>query len=194
MTYQYKSEVVNNGDENTFFDKNNFVGYILPDGSIYECKNHNIENVSSFLKMSLDLFKDHYNEREEFIEGDTNSPLIGIVSRYLKRISYDEGMALKDFIKKNNITISDLLVGLFGCHLVTRLNKTILTSASNLDIFYNYMLHDFKINTIDRMVYDEEKKSFVLKKNLGSNIELEQEINQIKKDSYSEERGLFHKR
>ena len=139
MIYQYNSKVVNTNGVDDFFNKKNFVGYILPDGSIYECKNHNVENVKTFIKMSLFLIKDNYSEREKFLSADTNSPLMRIVSNYIKKTSYNELMALNSFIEQNNLEVSDLLVGLFGCHEITRSNKTILTALSNHEVFYNYL-------------------------------------------------------
>lgn len=193
MIYEYNNKVVNLGNENDFFHKKKFVGYLLPDGSIYECKDHNIENVSSFLKMSLSLMKEKYADRDEFLDADTNSPLISILLKYMKKVSYEEVLALSDFIDKNNLSISDLLVQLFGCHLVTRMNKTILTSLNNHDVFYNYLLNGFTINTLEKIVYDENKKCFYFQKGMNQNMEMYSEIENIQKDSFANEIELFHK-
>lgn len=91
------------------------------------------------------------------------------------------------------MSISDLLVSLFGCHLVTRLNKTILTSFHNHQRFYNYLLNGFHINTVDKIIYDEEKKAFIFQNSLHNNIELYQEIDKIREESLSSEIELFHK-
>ena len=194
MIYQYNSKVVNTNGVDDFFNKKNFVGYILPDGSIYECKNHNVENVKTFIKMSLFLIKDNYSEREKFISADTNSPLMRIVSNYIKKTSYNELMALNSFIEQNNLEVSDLLVGLFGCHEITRGNKTILTALSNHEVFYNYLLNGFTVNTVNKIVYDEKNNTFIFKNSLNRNIETYNEIDNIKKDIFPGEEKLFHKR
>ena len=194
MIYQYNSKVVNTNGVDDFFNKKNFVGYILPDGSIYECKNHNVENVKTFIKMSLFLIKDNYSEREKFISADTNSPLMRIVSNYIKKTSYNELMALNSFIEQNNLEVSDLLVGLFGCHEITRSNKTILTALSNHEVFYNYLLNGFTVNTVNKIVYDEKNNTFIFKNSLNRNIETYNEIDNIKKDIFPGEEKLFHKR
>ncbi len=194
MIYQYNSKVVNTNGVDDFFNKKNFVGYILPDGSIYECKNHNVENVKTFIKMSLFLIKDNYSEREKFLSADTNSPLMRIVSNYIKKTSYNELMALNSFIEQNNLEVSDLLVGLFGCHEITRSNKTILTALSNHEVFYNYLLNGFTVNTVNKIVYDEKNNTFIFKNSLNRNIETYNEIDNIKKDIFPGEEKLFHKR
>ena len=194
MIYQYNSKVVNTNGVDDFFNKKNFVGYILPDGSIYECKNHNVENVKTFIKMSLFLIKDNYSEREKFLSADTNSPLMRIVSNYIKKTSYKELMALNSFIEQNNLEVSDLLVGLFGCHEITRSNKTILTALSNHEVFYNYLLNGFTVNTVNKIVYDEKNNTFIFKNSLNRNIETYNEIDNIKKDIFPGEEKLFHKR
>ena len=194
MIYQYNSKVVNTNGVDDFFNKKNFVGYILPDGSIYECKNHNVENVKTFIKMSLFLIKDNYSEREKFLSADTNSPLMRIVSNYIKKTSYNELMALNSFIEQNNLEVSDLLVGLFGCHEITRSNKTILTALSNHEVFYNYLLNGFTVNTVNKIVYDEKNNTFIFKNSLNRSIETYNEIDNIKKDIFPGEEKLFHKR
>ena len=194
MIYQYNSKVVNTNGVDDFFNEKNFVGYILPDGSIYECKNHNVENVKTFIKMSLFLIKDNYSEREKFLSADTNSPLMRIVSNYIKKTSYNELMALNSFIEQNNLEVSDLLVGLFGCHEITRSNKTILTALSNHEVFYNYLLNGFTVNTVNKIVYDEKNNTFIFKNSLNRNIETYNEIDNIKKDIFPGEEKLFHKR
>ena len=103
-------------------------------------------------------------------------------------------MALNSFIEQNNLEVSDLLVGLFGCHEITRGNKTILTALSNHEVFYNYLLNGFTVNTVNKIVYDEKNNTFIFKNSLNRNIETYNEIDNIKKDIFPGEEKLFHKR
>ncbi len=191
MIYEYNEEVVNRS--NDFNDKRNFVGYILPDGSVFRCKDHNVSNVDSFLKMYLELLDANYDKKEELIDVETDNKLAKIILKYLKNATYEQIHALLEFTKKENITIKDLLVSLFGCHLVTRLKKEILTSEINHQCFYNYLLHDFKIVIIDKLVYDDNTKKYHYIKAKERNDYLYDEIEKIRKEVNENELDLFHK-
>ena len=190
MVYEYDERVINKN--NDFFDKNKFVGYILPDGTIYTCKNHNITNVFTFLKLYLILLDTDYSQKDDLLSVDTDDKLAKVVLNKIKRMSHDEIHALLEFTK-NEIILSDLLVCFFGCHLITRLKKNMITSKYNLEPFYNYLLHDFKIDIFPRIVYDEDKKEYHYVVAMDRNGYLYDEIDEIKRDVKEEEISLFHK-
>ena len=121
MIYEYNEEIVNRS--NVFNDERNFIGYVLPDGSVFRCQNHNVSNVDSFLKLYLELLDTNFDKKEELIDVETDNKLAMIILKYLKKSTYDQIHALLEFTQKEEITIKDLLVSLFGCHLVTRLNN-----------------------------------------------------------------------
>ena len=191
MVYEYNEEIENRS--NNFADKKNFVGYILPDGTIYACKNHNVSNVDTFLKMYLVLLDKDYDKRNELLNIETSDKLAMVVLNRIKKMSYDEIHAFLEITKHNGFSISDLLVQFFGCHLVTRLKKEILTSETNHYCFYNYLLHNFQIVTIDKIIYNEEKKSYDFIKGNTRNDYLYDEIKEIKNVIKEDEISLFHK-
>lgn len=191
MIYNYDEGIVNRSNE--FFDDKNFVGYILPDGSIYKCKDHNVINIETFLQMYLNILDYEYEKRDELFSVDTKDKLGKVVFNKLRQMSHDEIHALKEFIDGNNIILSDLLVNFFGCHLITRLKKEIVTSEINHQCFYNYLLHDFKIKTIDKIMYNEENKTYQYVKANPRNDYLYDEIDKLKKEVNEEEIELFHK-
>ena len=193
MVYKFDDRIVNNGNVNSFFDKKKFVGYILPDGEIYHCINHNVSNVGTVLDMDIELLKSNFADKDKILTNNTSDKLMQLVINYLYRASYDEIVALSKFIKENSLGISDLIVQLFGCHLVTRLNKTILTSETNHSPFFNYLLNDFSVCTIDKIMYDNEKKEYVFIHGVDRNEYLYDEIERIKKSVNTEEIELFYK-
>ena len=182
MIYKYEKKVVNSGNVDDFYNKRNFVGYILPDGTIYEVKEHNVDSIVTFFYLSIYNLKNNYDDKEKFL-GDTNDPLLKIVANYFKKVSYEEIDALNDFVEKNNLSVSDVLVGFFNCHLVTRLNKKILTSSINHDIFYNYLLNGFEVDDAPRIIYSNNEFKFVDKRYLHNDFtsdEIEAIINDAK--------------
>ena len=191
MIYEYNDEVVNRS--NDFFDIRNFVGYILPDGSIFKCQNHNISNIDTFLKMYLDLLDSNYEKKDELLNIETDNKLAKVVISYLKKMSYEEIHSFIDFTTNNTLSISDLLVSFFGCHLVTRLKKEILTSEPNHVCFYNYLLHDFKIETIGKLVYDSNSKTYKYITPIVRNDYLYDEIERLKNEIGENDISLFHK-
>ena len=191
MVYSYNEEIVNRS--NAFFDEKNFVGYILPDGSIYKCVDHNVSNIETFFNMFLVILDEKYEEKDELLNIQTDDKLARIVLLKLKKMPHDEIAALRKFIDSNNIIISDLIVSLFGCHLITRLKKEIITSEIDHHIFYNYLLHDFKITTINKLKYDSEKKEYYYVKSNERNEYLYDEINKLKNEVSEDEIDLFYK-
>ena len=193
MIYNFEKEIINRNDVHHFYDEKNFVGYILPDGSIYKCKNHNVSNADTALNMFLMILKDHYDDKDKLLSIETNDKLLKIIVNYLRKLSHEEINALIKFIDQNNLLISDLIVSLFGCHLVTRLDRTILTSESNHECFFNYLLNDFKIHTIDKILYDFETLEYKFVKPLDRNEYLYDEINIIKQNTNNKDISLFYR-
>ena len=193
MIYQFEEKIVNQNGINHFYDKNNFVGYILPNGNVYSCKMHNVSNVDTVLSMYLDLLVNHFDAKDDLLDINSSDELLKLVINYLKKASHEELIALKEFIRNNNVFISDLLVELFGCHLVTRLDRTILTSEENHELFYNYLLNDFKIVNIDKIFYDNETKEYKYISCILRNDYLYDEINSIKKSVNNGSIELFYK-
>ena len=191
MIYEYYEEIANRS--NNFFDCNNFVGCILPNGKIYACKNHNVSNVATFLKMYLFLLDHEYENKDKILNEETNDELGLLVLNHLKRMSHDEVHAFLKLVNNNTFSISDLLVEYFGCHLVTRLKKEILTSEVNHQCFYNYLLHDFKIVTISKLVYDPKSKDYQTVKSNERNEYLYDDIKKIKNEVDEHDISLFHK-
>lgn len=56
----------------------------------------------------------------------------------------------------------DVLVQYLGYHSIERIPRTITTSEMKIySTFYNYLLNDFTIHQIPRMIYDEDRKMYV---------------------------------
>ena len=193
MMYEYDKRIVNQNGVDNFYSKTNFIEYILPNGEIYQCMEHNISNIETVLKMDLDLLMKNYEDKEKILNNESDDKIMEIIINYLNKIPYEQIVALRDFINKNNLFVSDLIVQLFGCHLVTRLNKLILTSEIKHDLFFNYLLNDFKINTIDKIVYDKEMKTYKFMHGFDRNEYLYDEIDKIKKSVNNDEIDLFYK-
>lgn len=193
MVYKYEKEIVNTKNIDHFYDKNNFVGYILPNGDIYQCIEHNVSNVDTVLRMYLQILKDHYGDKEVLLKKDTTDKLLKLVINYLKNATYFEIVALSKFINEHNLFVSDVIVQLLGCHLVTRLDKTIVTSEINHKCFFNYLLNNFTVRTIDKMVYDPDLHEYKYVTGLDRNEYLYDEVEKIKKEVKEEERELFYR-
>ena len=193
MVYKYEKEIVNTKNIDHFYDKNNFVGYILPNGDIYQCIEHNVSNVDTVLRMYLQILRDHYDDKEELLKKDTTDKLLKLVINYLKNATYFEIVALSKFINKHNLFVSDVIVQLLGCHLVTRLDKTIVTSEINHKCFFNYLLNNFTVRTIDKMVYDPDLHEYKYVTGLDRNEYLYDEVEKLKKEVKEEERELFYR-
>ena len=193
MIYSFENIVVNNSNVNNFYSKSNFVGYLLPNGDIYQCKEHNVSNIYTVLTMDLELLKNHFEDKEKILKNSSSDKLLDLVIKYLNNCTYEKIVALSDFIRHNSLFISDLLVQLFGCHLVTRLNRTILTSEIKHDCFYNYLLNDFSIVTIDKIVFDSDKEKYLFIKGINRNEYLYDEIKNIKENVSDNDIDLFYK-
>ncbi len=192
MVYKFEEKIVNRNNVNNFYDKNNFVGYILPNGEIYSCKEHNVSNIKTILFLFIELLVKNFQDKDKFLI-DTDDKLLKIIFNYLKNVSYDEIIALNDFIHQNNLFTSDLIVQLFGCHLVTRLDKTILTSETNHECFFNYLLNNFTVYNIDKIVYDKNLKQYKYVKTSNTNKSVYDEIDEIKTYVAENSKKLFYK-
>ncbi len=194
MIYEFDPRVVNRKKVDDFNKYTKFIGYILPDGDIFECKEHNVSDATSVLKMFLDILDNNYDNKNIILDTNSNNKLLDVLLTRLKHMSHDEIHALLDFINNNNeFTISDLLVSYFGCHLITRLDKEILTSEIDYHCFYNYLLNDFKIVNVGRVIYNEEKKICEYIQPRVRNEYLYDEINRIKSEVNEDEIELFYK-
>ena len=131
MVYEFNPKVVNHNNVDSFFNEKNFVGYILPDGSIFKCINHNLTDADAFIRLYLPILDNDYHIKDELLNTNTDNKLTALMAKRLKNMSHEMIHALKDYIEKNKLFLSDVLVSFFGCHLVTRLHKEILTSESN---------------------------------------------------------------
>ncbi len=188
--YEYHPEIINNNEVKDFFHKTNFIGYILPDGSIYSCNNHNIETLQSYYDMTIYFFKTDYQNKDLFLGKDTNDPLFLIVASFFLNNSLEDIIKFDEFVKKNNLTMSDIIVSFFGCHLVTRLNKRILTSNILHYPFYNYILMGFKIDNVPKIIYRDGEYCF-LDNTLYNNDFLMDEIETIQEEVHDDEKPLF---
>lgn len=98
MIYEFNKKVINASGIKDFYKKNNFVGYILPDGDIFKCQNHNVEDIDAILKMYLHLLEKHYNDRDVFLDKASNK-LTKVVIDYFKRLTYEQVIALKKIFR-----------------------------------------------------------------------------------------------
>ena len=188
--YPYNAKVVNENEVNDFFNKDSFVGYILPDGEIYSCENHNVASLQSFYDMMVELLKNNYTHKDEFLGRETKDPLFLMVADFLYNNRLEDIIKFDNFIHQNNLSISDILVSFFGCHLVTRLNKRILTSSILHYPFYNYILMGFKIDTIPKIIYKDNAFCFH-EGSFYNNDFLMDEIEEINGEITEEEKPLF---
>ena len=188
--YKYHEEIENNGNLNSFFDKNNFVGYILPDGSIYPCEKHNISSVESFFNLVINFLYEKYDDKEKFLEKKSKDKLLQLLLNFFWKLSREEVNSLHKFMKLNKLDLSNILVSLIDCHLVTRLNRKILTASSSHELFYNYLLMGFEIETVPKIIYKDGEYIFY-RDSLYNNDFLYDQINRIKNETQDDERMLF---
>lgn len=193
MVYEYNSKIVNRNKVDDFFSNRSFVGYILPDGTIFACQDHNVSDANTFLWMYLEILDHNYDKKDELLDAKTDNKLLELLDYHLKKMSHDEIHALYEYIYENNVFLSDLLVSFFGCHLITRLDREILTSEIDYHCFYNYLLNDFKITNVGKLVYDKNEKKYKHIYPIVRNEYLYDEIKRIKKEVKEDEIELFYK-
>jgi hypothetical protein len=190
VAYTYHEEVVNKNRPESFFKKVNFIGYILDDGTIYRAKNHNIESMSSFFSMTLINLINNFQDKDIILDLETNDRIGQILINYFRHASYDELVALEAFIEKYNLGLSDLLVSYFRCHLVTRLDREIITASNDFEPFHNYILMGFGIRKVDKMVYKNKEFKFVDDTRVKNDCYLDN-MNKLMSEISDEDRKLF---
>lgn len=193
MIYKFNKKIINTNSVDQAFSNSNYIGYILPDGSLYRCKNHNVSNIDTVLKLYLTILISNYDDKNKLLDKPIDNKLLLIVVNYLNNASYEKIVALSNFINNNNLFFSDIAVQLFGCHMITRFSKRIVTSEVDHSCFYDYLLHDYYIDNVDKIIYDEVKKEYHYYKDIHNNDELYEEIKRIKNDVKEEEIELFCK-
>ena len=188
--FKYYDEIVNDNNVENFYGKTNFIGYLIPDGSLYPCENHNIESLTSFFNMALVNLKNDYSNKELFLDEKSSDPLFQLALNFLWNASLDEIIKFDKFIHDKKLGMSDIIVSFFGCHLVTRLNKRILTSNVLHYPFYNYILMGFKIDTIPKIVYKNNDFCFYTE-SLYNNDFLMDEIEELNFVDDKEKKAFF---
>lgn len=93
----------------------------------------------------------------------------------------------------------DAMVQYIGYHYVARTPRTIYTSEFNIyETFYNYLLNDFTIIRLPKMIYDDINKKYVeVRPNefliSDSELRLKDEINSIKKMVKKDDRYKYYR-
>lgn len=93
----------------------------------------------------------------------------------------------------------DVMVSYLGYHYVARVPRTIYTSEFNIyETFYNYLLNDFKIYQLPKMIYNPAEKRYIenipnefLKQK--SELRLKEEIQSIKRLVKKEDRYNYYR-
>lgn len=114
------------------------------------------------------LFSEGYGKEILFVDSETfeeqnKNSLTKIYgsdySRLYDAIEYE----YKKYVNSKMLDIiKETYIQYLGLHSVERVRKTITTSDSNIyETFYNYLLNDYTIFQIPKMVFDEKKKKYV---------------------------------
>ena len=194
MALRYYSKIVNSNSIKDFYGESNFVGYILPNGMILSCdEGHNISDIECFFKLYLYFLTKDDDSRNVLLDGDNSDFTRAMILNFFRNTSKEKLIALSKFIKDSNLRISDILVQLFNYNLVTRLNKTILTTNNSDEYFYNYILMGFRIIRVPRICYDSKSGNYCFCNISESfeNNEVNEEIHMIKKKIPSDKLFMF---
>ena len=103
----------------------------------------------------------------------------------------------KDTILMN--VFKNVMVQYLGYHSVERTPRTITTSTFNIyETFYNYLLNDFTIFQIPKMIFDSYEKKYIMQRYNefylpDSELRLKDEIESIKKLVKVEERAKYYR-
>lgn len=95
--------------------------------------------------------------------------------------------------------LKEVFISYLGYHSVERIPRTITTSEFKIyETFYNYLLNDFNIFQIPKMIYDQDKKMYVEQKQNeffvpDSELRLKEEIQSIKKLVPKKERYKYYR-
>lgn len=114
--------------------------------------------------------------------------------RYSVKMDYD---IYKDHILAK--VFKDVMIQNLGYHSVERTPKTITTSASNIyEIFYNYLLNDFTIYQMPKMIFDSSKNKYIQYNHneflvSDSELRLKDEIQSIKRLVPIKERSKYYR-
>lgn len=95
--------------------------------------------------------------------------------------------------------LKEVIISYLGYHSIERVPRTITTSSFKIyETFYNYLLNDFTIYQMPKMIYDEDKKMYVMNKQNeffipDSELRLKEEIQSIKKLVPKKERYKYYR-
>jgi len=95
--------------------------------------------------------------------------------------------------------LKEVFISYMGYHSVERTPRTITTSSFKIyETFYNYLLNDFTIYQLPKMIYDNEKKMYIENKQNeflipDSELRFKEEIESIRKRVPLEERSKYYR-
>ena len=163
------------------------------------------DNVRSKLLYDLKFFFYNCYQAPTFMDGFGQNCMILNMSEFSEM--YCEGRYRRNidcdyhWYKKNTMLdwYKTVIVQYMHYHLVERCKKGITTSDFKPnETFYNYLLNDFEIHQIPRMIYDNDKKMYVpyIQNEFlipDSELRLKEEINAIKKLVPLKEREKYYR-
>ena len=113
---------------------------------------------------------------------------------------YHQDFQYRDYLENQLLDLlKETLISYLGYHSVERIPRTITTSEFKIyETFYNYLLNDFNVFQIPKMIYDPDKKIYVEQKQNqffvpDSEIKLKEEIQSIKKLVPRNERYKYYR-
>jgi len=95
--------------------------------------------------------------------------------------------------------LKEVIISYMGYHSVERTPRTITTASFNIyETFYNYLLNDFTIYQLPKMIYDKDKKMYIEHKQneffiSDSELRLKEEIETIRKRVPLNERNKYYR-
>lgn len=120
--------------------------------------------------------------------------------KYRTPFYYHEDFLYRDYLENQLLDLlKETLISYLGYHSVERIPRTITTSEFKIyETFYNYLLNDFNVFQIPKMIYDPDKKIYVEQKQNqffvpDSEIKLKEEIQSIKKLVPRNERYKYYR-
>lgn len=186
MVIPYYENIVNENKHGKFdmYERDKFIGFIMPDGKIFECTSGHgftagLTAMQHFFNCALT-----YKSQEDCItymemlrkrkkEIMTHKDKLFLIPLYDWQINYAKNYYNLDseFMKKFNqigwdpmggcVDSCDFLVQLLNFDKVERLPKTITTSKVNInEAFFNYLIMDFNIVQIPKVGFDVTTSDF----------------------------------